>query len=105
MYKYLLLLAAFVVPSITNATTVFTVKKEMVCNSAKIVMELVAEYKETPMWIGTMSKSSFVVTVNQATGDWTLLEISGDVACIVGEGTASSFNINKLVNKSNNKNL
>jgi hypothetical protein len=89
----------FCLHSVANAE-VFQLKKVMICDKSEIVFEkLASEFKETPAWAGkdVQDSSGYVVTVNQETGAWTLLQYDKDIACVLGVGTNGKTVFGKLV--------
>jgi hypothetical protein len=76
-------------PMLANAE-VFQLKKVMICDKSEIIFEkLASEFEEIPIWGGkdVQDSSSYVVTVNQETGAWTLVQYDKDIACVLGVGT------------------
>ncbi len=66
------------------------VNKPVFCSSLKIVIEAVSgEFGETPAWRGNDDRSKYVMTVNQQTGTWTMIQYNDQVACVVGVGRNS----------------
>lgn len=66
------------------------VEKPVFCSTLKIIVEAVSgEFGETPTWRGNDDKSKYVMTVNQQTGTWTMIQYNDQVACVVGFGRNS----------------
>ena len=67
--------------------------KPVMCDATPTVLNtLVNQYGETPQWQGTNAAQGtrFVLTVNLKTGAWTLVELTGVTACVIGVGENAS---------------
>lgn len=63
------------------------VDKPVFCSSLKIIIEAVSgQFEEIPVWRGNDNKSKYVMTANQKTGTWTMIQYNDEVACVVGFG-------------------
>ena len=51
------------------------------------------QYQESPVWIGQSGEnnSRYALFFNEKKGGWTLVRYSGEMACVLGLGTASEF--------------
>lgn len=73
------------ISTIVNAQV--TLQKPIFCNSAVMILEVVRnKYQEKPVWLGTQNQGLIMLLVNETTMSWTLLEISDEVACVLGTG-------------------
>jgi hypothetical protein len=69
------------------------VNKKVICDSKESVFKLLgSDYKEEPQWHGYSpnQNTQLVLTVNPATGAWTMVEYAGDWACVIAVGERSS---------------
>jgi hypothetical protein len=68
------------------------VDKKVLCDSTRDIFKtVVEEFKETPQWHGegTGQDTTVVLTINKATGSWTLIEYRDQWACIIAVGETS----------------
>lgn len=71
----------------TIANAQIKLDKPIVCDSATAILQIIKDrYQEIPVWIGSQRQGIIMLTVNDATQSWTLLEIYDEVACILGNG-------------------
>ena len=90
MKKYILAAVLGLVGSIANAQQGEMVNKPVFCSSLKVIIEAVTgEFQEQPFWRGNDDKSNYIMTVNQQTGTWTMIQFNDQIACVVGVGTNS----------------
>ena len=75
---------------IATAQEIFTLQKRVVCGKPQIVFQEITgeEYKEKMYWTGSESDNSslYILTMNQKTGTWTLIQLSKQLACVLGSG-------------------
>ena len=67
--------------------------KPVMCDATQTVLNtLVNQYGETPQWQGTNTQQGtrFMLTVNLKTGAWSLVELTGVTACVIGVGENAS---------------
>jgi len=67
--------------------------KPVTCgNTSTVLKTLVDEFEETPQWQGTNTQQGtrFLLTVNLKTGEWSLVELNGVTACVIGVGENAS---------------
>ena len=72
----------------------FQIQKPIICDSTqKIIRSLVENYNEKPVWTGKDARddSRYSLFINNKTGTWTLLQMTPEVACILGVGDESKF--------------
>ena len=70
----------------------FQTNKPVLCGPVKeMFKQLVEDYKEEPIWLGTSGKESskYSLFVNSKTGAWTVVQSSTEIACILGTGLNS----------------
>jgi hypothetical protein len=71
----------------TIANAQLTLDKPVFCDSASLILQIIKDrYQERPIWVGSQNKGIIMLTVNQNTKSWTMLEIYDEVACILGTG-------------------
>ena len=71
----------------TIANAQLKLDKPFFCDSATSILQIIKDrYKEVPVWVGSQNKGIVMLTVNEITKSWTLLEIYDEVACILGTG-------------------
>ena len=73
-----------------------TREKTVICDNITAVFQtIIGEYQEQPAWHGVSPSSGtqLVLTVNFATGSWTLIEYKDSRACIISIGERSSQRI------------
>lgn len=76
----------------TIANAQIKLDKPVFCDSATAILQIIKDrYREIPVWVGSQSKGIIMLTVNDATQSWTLLELYDEVACILSNG--NKFNI------------
>lgn len=79
--------------SIANADT-FQMRKVMICDKSETIFEKLAnDFQEYPVWRGkdVQDGSHYVITVNQESGSWTMVQFMKDIACVLGVGTDSKL--------------
>ena len=99
MRKLALAFLFCLISSIANAET-FQLQKVMICDKKEIVFEKLAlEFEEAPIWSGAdvSDSSRYVLTINNKTGAWTLVQYDRDIACVLGAGTNSKVTIGKTI--------
>ena len=68
-------------------------EKPVRCDDIKIVIETLTgpELNEKPVWVGLdqTTKSKYMLTVNDKTRAWTMIQFDDKSACIVGFGNNS----------------
>ena len=76
----------------TFAQEVINLTKSIKCSNAESVMQYFTEqYKEMPVWVGKTTNGTHVtLLVNKEKRSWTLIEYDSKLACILGEGDATS---------------
>ncbi len=68
------------------------VNKPVFCSSLKNIIESVTkDFEELPVWRGNDDKSRYVLTANQKSGTWTMIQYNETVACVIGIGGSSKF--------------
>lgn len=76
------------------------VQKPVYCSSLKLVIETVTspEYNEKPIWSGRDEKSKYIMTANNKTGTWTMIQYNDNIACVIGVGeNGNMINLGKPV--------
>ena len=71
----------------TIANAQITIDKPVFCDSATAILQIIKDrYKEVPVWVGSQNNGILMLTVNEKTHSWTLLEIYDELTCILGTG-------------------
>lgn len=99
MRKLTLAFLFCLISSIANAETI-QLQKTLICDRTEIVFEkLAVEFQESPLWSGAdMNDSSrYVLTINNKTGAWTLVQYDKNIACILGVGANSKVVLGKTI--------
>ena len=80
-------MGVLLLPALAHAEPV-TVEKPVVCDKVKNVIESLSggDIQEKPFWVGTDSKSRYVMMVNEKTKTWTIVQFNDNIACIIGVG-------------------
>jgi hypothetical protein len=92
MLKTLFALILISIPYPAMANNWFQTDKPVLCGPVKeMFKQLVEDYKEEPIWLGTTGKESskYSLFVNSKTGAWTIVQSSTETACILGTGLNS----------------
>lgn len=79
--------------SLANAQP-FESRKPVLCDDVKtLIRSLTESYNEKPIWTARnpVDDTRFGLFVNSKTGAWTLLQMTPEIACIIGVGEDSSF--------------
>jgi hypothetical protein len=79
--------------SIANAQP-FESRKPILCDNTKILLQSLTEnYNEQPIWTARnpVDNTRFGLFVNAKTGSWTLIQMTSEIACIIGVGEESSI--------------
>jgi len=88
-----ILLTLLVLASTLAAAEPRMASKKVLCDSTQAIFKTVVEdFEETPQWRGqgTQQATTVVLTVNRATGTWTLIEYREEWACVIAVGEGSS---------------
>lgn len=90
----------FCTSTIAYAVQPFNVEKPVVCADVKTVIETITGegYNEQPYWIGKDETSKYVLLVNERTREWTMIQFTDQIACILGTGSSS-----RLINSKRSK--
>lgn len=85
------LLGVLLLPALAYAQPV-TVEKPVVCSDLKTIIETVSgsKWQEEPVWSGRDDTSRYVLTVNQKTKTWTMIQFNDKIACIIGIGESAT---------------
>lgn len=78
---------------IVNAQA-FEARKPVLCdNVQRIIKGLTEDYNEKPVWTARnpADDTRFALFVNAKEGTWTLLQMTTEVACIIGVGQESKW--------------
>lgn len=68
------------------------VDKTVICGPIEDVLKTIAnEYKEKPIWGSKMEDSRIVLTVNDDTKTWSILQFNDKVACMIDSGAGFFF--------------
>lgn len=90
-----LLLGVLFLPALVLAQQIqgpVKVEKTVICGPIEDVLKTVAkEYKESPIWGSKMEDSKIVLTVNDDTKTWSILQFNDKVACMIDSGTGFFF--------------
>ena len=78
--------------SVANAQSSVQLTKPVTCSTLKAVVEqLSGIYGEEPHWNGLGNGSKYIMFVNPKTQEWTLVEYTDTIACIIGTGEKSTL--------------
>ena len=78
--------------SVANAQSSVQLNKPVTCSTLKAVVEqLSGIYGEEPHWNGLGNGSKYIMFVNPKTQEWTLVEYTDTIACIIGTGEKSTL--------------
>ena len=72
----------------------FEARKPVLCdNVQKLIKGLTEDYKEKPIWTARnpVDDTRFALFVNSKEGTWTLLQMTTEIACIIGVGQESKL--------------
>jgi len=72
----------------------FESRKPVLCDDVKtLIRSLTENYNEKPIWTARnpVDDTRFGLFVNSKTGAWTLLQMTPEIACIIGVGQDSSI--------------
>lgn len=85
--KTLLLLMGLFFCAISEAQTV---DKPVLCGKTDEVRQQLGQFGEVVVWLSLSpaDETSYIFFGNRESGTWTLLQIIGEAACIVGYGEA-----------------
>ena len=65
--------------------------QQVICTGTTgVFAALVKEFNEHVFWVG-VGPANVVVTTNPITGTWTILEIRGEVTCVLASGAKSKL--------------
>lgn len=84
---------------IVNAQA-FEARKPILCDNAQVMIKsLTEQYNEKPVWTAKnpQDDTRFSLFLNEKAGTWTLLQMTPEVACILGVGEDSKFYLGKPV--------
>ena len=81
----------------------FIVDRKMYCydGAENIIPKLSEVFKEVPIWGANIGSSSLVLTINEKTRTWSILQYDNKVACIIQTGT-NFFQLKELLCKGEN---
>lgn len=77
----------------------FESRKPVLCDNVQTVIKgLTENYNEKPLWTARnpIDETRFALFVNNKEGTWTLLQMTSEVACIIGVGEDSKFLFEKI---------
>ena len=92
MVKYYMRLISIIMMSlfcVTASAEPTVMSKKVVCDDKNTVFKIISEkFNEVPQWWGQnpQHNTQSVLTVNNTTGTWSLIEFNEIMACIVSEG-------------------
>lgn len=72
----------------------FESRKPVLCDNAQILIKSLNDnYNEKPVWTARnpVDETRFALFVNSKEGTWTLLQMTTEIACIIGVGKESKF--------------
>ena len=87
------------ISSIANAQP-FEARKPVLCDNVQTLIDsLLHNYQEKPTWMARnpQDDTRFTLFVNSKTGAWTLLQMTPEVACIIGVGEDSQLMVGDSV--------
>ena len=85
--------------TIANAQP-FETRKPVLCDDTKrLIQSLTENYNEKPVWSARnpVDNTRFVLFENDKDKTWTLLQMTPEVACIIGVGEESKFDFGNSV--------
>jgi hypothetical protein len=88
------LAALFCLTSSIVHAQAFEARKPILCDNIKtLITGLTENYNEKPVWTARnpVDDTRFALFVNNKEGTWTLLQMTQEIACIIGVGQESSF--------------
>lgn len=92
MIKYYMRLISIIMMSLlcfTASAEPTIMGKKVVCDDKNTVFKIISEkFNEVPQWWGQSPQhnTQSILTVNNTTGTWSLIEFNETIACIVSEG-------------------
>jgi hypothetical protein len=92
-----LILLAFVTAS-SRADT-YQMRKVVICDARDEVFgKLANDFHEQPVWTGAsgVQETRLVLTVNESTGEWTMVEFTDSWACVLAVGNDSRQNDSRV---------
>lgn len=77
-------------------------EKPVRCDDLKTVIEALTgpDLNEKPVWVGgdQNTKSKYMLTVNEKTGFWSIIQFDDKSACVIGFGeNAKMLNLGKII--------
>ncbi len=81
------------ISSIANAQA-FEARKPVLCDNVQTLIKgLTENYNEKPVWTARnpQDDTRYALFVNDREGTWTLLQMTTEIACIIGVGKESNW--------------
>jgi hypothetical protein len=89
-----ILLGVLFLPVLAQAQV--KVEKTVVCGPTTEVFESIAkDWKERPVWGSRLEDSRIVLTINESTKTWTIVQFNEEIACIIEAGEQYQFSFEK----------
>jgi hypothetical protein len=68
------------------------VEKTVICGTTTEVFESVTkEWKESPVWTSRLDDSRIVLTINETTKTWSIIQYNENIACVIEAGEKYQF--------------
>ena len=97
-YSVVVALLLSLYSSLANAQP-FESRKPVLCDDVKtLIKSLTEDYNEKPIWtaINPVDDTRFGLFVNSKNGAWTLLQMTSEIACIIGVGKDSNLLVESI---------
>ncbi len=78
----------------------FEARKPVLCDNVQtLIKSLLENYNEKPLWTARnpQDNTRYMLFVNDKSGAWTLLQMTPEIACIVGVGEDSQLMLRESV--------
>ena len=62
------------------------VDKPVICGPTEAVLKEVVDFREIPIWGSQLEDSKIAIFANAETESWTIVQWSGDAACVIEVG-------------------
>jgi|694.fasta_scaffold02866_24 hypothetical protein len=93
MMRTVIVAFLFCLYSVANAEP-FESRKPVLCDNVQtLIRSLIENYNEKPIWTAKnpIDDTKFALFVNSKTKNWTLLQMTSEIACIIGVGDESTL--------------
>ena len=62
------------------------VEKPVICGPTEAVLKEIVDFREIPIWGSQLEDSKIAIFANPETESWTIVQWSGDAACVIEVG-------------------